>query len=422
MPGPFDSTSTSVSVLDGSLLLPASVVRARAVAGGDEDALTLAAEAAFPVLAAAERAPDVLVLVTTSPPYDEGGSVQALAELTGLAGDVLALELTSSLRDGLTAVRLAAALAAAGGATVLVCAAHRSRGEKDAGDGAAALLLAAAGGGVATLRPGPVRAEELRDRWRLAGEAGRDEGDPSFVWDEGLPRVECEWELEGPSLVGPVARTAARAERALGGPGDELAAAVGVIGAAHPFGRLLLGLDRPQVLAAVAGGLGEALHAEPRPGAEAVAARARAVLAAPRSDTLPEPIDWARLTPYASGPRSRRERRHDFQLEGSRCAGCSRLVFPPPVTCPHCGSRELAPELLARSGTVVTETRDHAYPVSRSTGMAVVELDGGGRFYGQVVPSARVAIGDRVRIVPRRLHDGGGAAQYFWKLAPEAVA
>ena len=80
------------------------------------------------------------------------------------------------------------------------------------------------------------------------------------------------------------------------------------------------------------------------------------------------------------------------------------------------------PEQLARAGTVVTETRDHAYPVSRSTGMAVVELDGGGRFYGQVVPSAQVAIGDRVRIVPRRLHDGGGAAQYFWKLAPEAVS
>jgi uncharacterized OB-fold protein len=48
--------------------------------------------------------------------------------------------------------------------------------------------------------------------------------------------------------------------------------------------------------------------------------------------------------------------------------------------------------------------------------MAVVDLDGGGRFYGQVVPSATVEIGTRVRLVPRRLHDGGGAAQYFWKI------
>jgi hydroxymethylglutaryl-CoA synthase len=304
---------------------------------------------------------------------------------------------------------------------VLVCASHRARGEKDAGDGAVALLLAA-DGGVATLRPGAARVEELRDRWRLAGEAERSEGDPSFVWDVGLPRVAREWGLEAPSLVGPVARTAARAERALGGPGDELAGSVGVLGAAHALGRLVLSLDHAQVVAAASGGLAEALEAEPGPGADAIAARARAVLEAPRSSTPPEPVDWSRLTPYASGPRSWRERGQDLRLQGARCGGCGRVLFPPPVTCPHCGSRELVPELLARAGTVVTETRDHAYPVSRSTGMAVVELDGGGRFYGQVIPSARVAIGDRVRIVPRRLHDGGGAAQYFWKLAPEAVS
>jgi uncharacterized OB-fold protein len=94
------------------------------------------------------------------------------------------------------------------------------------------------------------------------------------------------------------------------------------------------------------------------------------------------------------------------------------LVYPQRPTCPACRSRELSVERLPRSGTVVTETRDHVYPAGKVTGMAVVELDGGGRFYGQVVPSARVAIGDRVRLVPRRLHDAGGAAQYFWKVAP----
>jgi uncharacterized OB-fold protein len=54
--------------------------------------------------------------------------------------------------------------------------------------------------------------------------------------------------------------------------------------------------------------------------------------------------------------------------------------------------------------------------MSPSTGMAVVELDGGARFYGQVVPSGSVEIGQRVRLVPRRLHLGGGAVQYFWKV------
>jgi uncharacterized OB-fold protein len=91
-------------------------------------------------------------------------------------------------------------------------------------------------------------------------------------------------------------------------------------------------------------------------------------------------------------------------------------VFPQPARCPHCGSDELSPEQLSRTGTVVTMTRDHAYPVSATTGMAVVDLDGGARFYGQLVPSADVAIGSRVTLVPRRLHLGGGAVQYFWKV------
>src|SRR5262245_385708 len=89
------------AVLDGVVALPASAPAGRTLADPDEDAVTLAAEAALPLLERAGDPPRALVLATTSPPYDEGGSVQALAELLGLAGDRLALELTSSLRDGL---------------------------------------------------------------------------------------------------------------------------------------------------------------------------------------------------------------------------------------------------------------------------------------------------------------------------------
>jgi uncharacterized OB-fold protein len=414
-----------ISLLDGELALPASELGGRTVADPDEDALTLAALAALPLLERAGTRPRALVLATTSPPYDEGGNVQLLAELLGLAGDLVAVELTSSLRDGLTAVRLAAALAAGGDGPVLVCASHRASGEHDAGDGAAALLLAG-DGGAATLRPGPARAEELRDRWRVAGERERSEADPSFVWDAGAARVARELAAEGfgggaPGVVSPVARPAARAERALGGPGDELVGRTGVLGAAHPLARILLSLDRPQALVAAAGGLVEAIEVEPGAGAGAVAARARTMLEARRGSDAPPQIDWDALSPYASSPRSWRERASDLRLEGSRCGSCGRLLFPPPASCPHCGSRELAPERLPRTGTVVTQTRDHAYPAAASTGMAVVELDGGGRFYGQVVPSARVEIGARVRLVPRRLHAGGGAIQYFWKIAPEEV-
>jgi uncharacterized OB-fold protein len=63
-------------------------------------------------------------------------------------------------------------------------------------------------------------------------------------------------------------------------------------------------------------------------------------------------------------------------------------------------------------------TRDHVYPDAAVTTMAVVAIEGGGRFYGQAIPSAEVAVGDRVRLVPRVLHRGGDVVQYFWKVEP----
>ena len=86
------------SLLDAELVLP----RLRE-ADPDEDAVTLAAEAALPVLERATLRPDALVLATTEPPYDEGGNVQPLAELLGLAGPLVAFELTATDRDGATA-------------------------------------------------------------------------------------------------------------------------------------------------------------------------------------------------------------------------------------------------------------------------------------------------------------------------------
>jgi uncharacterized OB-fold protein len=183
----------------------------------------------------------------------------------------------------------------------------------------------------------------------------------------------------------------------------------------------VLGLDSPQTLLAAAGGLSEAIRVDPGDGAAAVAERAREAVDRHPEEGTAQSIDWEGISPYVSGPRSWRERGQDLRLEGARCRVCGRLTFPAPARCPGCGSGDLSPERLGRTGIVVTQTRDRAFPMSRSTGMAVVDLDessngSGARFYGQVVPSATVEIGQRVRLVPRRLHLGGNAVQYFWKV------
>lgn len=418
--------SLTVRLLDGVLHLPGRRVRSarggRAAADRDEDAVTLAATAALKLLEGCQAAPRALVLATTSPPYDEGGNVQLVAELAGLSGELFAAELTGTVRDGLAAARIAAALVRAQGGEVMVLASHRRRlrGDGDAGDGAVAMLLGAEGG-VASLSFGVSRVEELRDRWRLAGDPVPREGDPSFVWWAGAPRLARELVAEGTAVVGGSLRETARAELAGGGPGDRLGEAAGLLGAAHALGRLLVGLDEIRTLVCGGAGLVDSVWVEAGPGAEEIAGRARAVLDDGWEGEQPLEHELSEgFSPYASLPRAWRERGQDLRLEASRCGTCGAIHYPPPQVCPRCGFRsELEHLPLRRTGTVLTVTRDHLYPAARVTGMAVVELDGGGRFYGQVVPSAKVEPGARVRLVPRRLHEGGGFVQYYWKIAPE---
>ena len=149
----------------------------------DEDAITLAAEAAGQALPPVLTRVAAIIFSSTTAPYRDGGSVQLLAELLGLHGDVIGLELTASNRDGLTALRLATALAAEG-APVLVCAANYRSRDPSAGDGAAALVVAAPAAGtepLAIITPAASSARELRDQWRLADDTNWRIADPSFV-------------------------------------------------------------------------------------------------------------------------------------------------------------------------------------------------------------------------------------------------
>jgi uncharacterized OB-fold protein len=52
--------------------------------------------------------------------------------------------------------------------------------------------------------------------------------------------------------------------------------------------------------------------------------------------------------------------------------------------------------------------------------MAVVDLDGGGRIYCEVVDVApsEVKIGMSVELTPRKLKEGGGLYHYYWKCSP----
>jgi uncharacterized OB-fold protein len=165
--------------------------------------------------------------------------------------------------------------------------------------------------------------------------------------------------------------------------------------------------------------------ARPRPLAERLARglglpsyerylRARAVLPGePLGEPVTPIIEWKEL-------------RQDVRLYGSRCLACGLVQYPQARVCLGCQARDqMAEHKLARRGRVFTYTIDHLAQVpEHPLPMAVIDLEGGGRLYLQVTDAAdgEVVVGAPVRLTFRRLHEGGGNRNYFWKARPEPAS
>jgi uncharacterized OB-fold protein len=380
-----------------------------AAAAYDEDTITLAADAVLALLERTSSRPAALLLASVSPPLVEGGAVQTLAELTGLAGVGLHVqEHGGTLAATGGALVSAAALITAGISPVLVVAADTRRDASGApiGDAAVAILLDR-DGALGRLTHAGSAAEAFTDRWRHDDQDGVQAGDDSLL--PFGPAREHAIALTGDSDTRLIIVNAPARERA------------GVLGCASLIAGLLLdtSLDSPTSLLVSAGGISHAVVFEPGPALAGASAAARAVLAAGVDEAPAAAGMLTGFDPYSSGPRAWRDRHQDLGLTGVRCSECGQVLFPAPPCCPVDGiEAKLEPWRLARTGTVLTFTRDHLFPLGAPITMCVVEVDGGGRFYGQVAGGQTVGIGDPVRLVPRLLHEGGGRPQYFWKVQP----
>ena len=214
-----------------------------------------------------------------------------------------------------------------------------------------------------------------------------------------------------------------------------LLAEAGVLGSAEPLvllSRALEGVQPGDFVAVAAYGEGadamifRATHAlrvhPPRPVAEALAGgipvpsyerylRARGVLPLDvGGELVPTYIEWKEL-------------KQDTRLWGSRCTACGLVQYPQEVVCMGCHAPgKTVDHKLRREGTVFTFTIDHLIGMvpEHPMPMVVVELDGGGRIYLQGTDCAEgeIAVGKRVRLTYRRLHQAGGNRNYYWKVRP----
>ncbi len=380
-----------------------------AAAAYDEDVVTLGAMAVLDVLERASAQPTALLLATTSSPLAEGGVAQEIAELTGLAGPALHVaEHGGTVAAGLGVLPHAAGVLATVGGPVVVVAAEDRRDARERPLGAGAICLVLDHTGTAgRLRWVASSAELVRDQWRPWDERGIRDGDRALAGAGASP--------PRPDQPETVISAGPRSPRLDG---------AGVLGCAAPLTAGLLAAadanpDDVVRLVSRAGGVQHTVDLTVGRTTGVVGKRIQAVLDAGIDRPPPRAAGTAGFEPFTSGPRAWRERGQDLRLEAQRDRRTGETIFP---AVPGSAGRELDQVLLSRTGRVLTMTTDRVYPYGGPVQMVVVELDDGGRFYGQAVPEAPpLEIDDPVHLVPRTLYTVDGLAQRYWKVAPATV-
>ena len=429
----------------------------RAVCNHDEDALTLAVQAALEAAGDGLPGVDRAIVATLSPPCVEKSTAALVIEACDGGPAVAAIDVGGSRRAGLLAlVQAVEAIVSGRARRVLVVAADaRPTNPGDAaearlGDAAVAFVLGGdADGALATIDGIGHAAAEVWDEWRREGEGLQTE-DGKGVREAAFERpasaaIRAALQDAG-ATAGDVARLAQSAPDARAGAalakrlgvaverlaGTDLYESVGDAGCAHAPLALVSALgqvgDGGLVCASAYGdgacavvlraGSRAAAFLPPSPLASQIATRrplpyARLLLWRARPAASPEVA--SALLAFESGPIVR--------LHGARCPHCDQVSYPPARLCVACGREGAVPFRMARRGKVFTFTRDSLFDAPDAvTAMAVVDLAGGGRVYVQATDCdpAEIVIDAPVELVLRRIHDGGGHPNYSWKCRPLA--
>jgi len=450
--------------LDRALIAQAWGARAgvgvRTVAGLGEDALTLAVDAVADCVGDGDpQAFDALYFASTSSPYGEKQVASLVATAADLPRTAAVADFGGSVRAGLAALRAALDGVRAGTiASGLVVAADTRLAEPASeleallGDGAAAVAVGRDGVVAEVVATASV-SEEFTHVFRTDAQRYLQLAEPRFGATYGYGRDVADAvgaalrKAELPpakvaklALAAPDARAAAEVAKRIGcEPGRQLVpsllAEAGFLGSPDPLVLLARALeDAAPGDFLVVGAWGE--------GADALVLRATDALPARRPRPLADRL--ARPLPVPSYERYLRARgvlpaesvggeavtsvlewkelRQDVRLYGSRCDACGLVQYPQARVCIGCQARDRMTERkLARRGTVFTFTVDHLAPVPElPMPMAVIDLEGGGRVYLQCTDATldEVKVGTPVTLTFRRLHEGGGNRNYFWKARP----
>lgn len=440
----------------------------RAVAGYDEDSLTMAAEAALHALAGHEGAPvDALYFASTTPPFGE----KAAAPVVAMACDLdvaRALDITDSLRAGTGALSLAFDAINAGTARqALVTAADMRRGEPGSlleafsGDGAAALLLGSGDNVLAELLGSYHLSDPVIDTWRRTNSRYLHTDDEAYTNEvgyftlvdravKGLLQVTG---VEG-SVVGgtavytPDGRTymklakssplaASFAKMGKFSPAARLLMSAGNLGAAFPLAQLALLLETAQpgdLLALVGYGDGADAYLfrvtaaiAQRPAKRSTQAWLDSKAELPytllhyfRENLQEKPLFPTYTDPWTSLPLLHRERDELLRFHAQKCGACGALWWPHRPNCYECGAQEgFSSVRLSGRGVVVSFVAEWAIPTPLPpAGMIIADTPEGARITNPATDGdpRQLQMGDAVEFALRIFHTAKDLPHYSWKI------
>ena len=443
----------------------------RSIANWDEDAVTMAVEAARDALGSTGRDGDViqgLYLASTSLPFQDRQNAGIVAEALHLGHSLRTLDVTGSQRAGTSALVTALQAVAGGGGPVLVVGAEKRRTkaasplELTTGDGAAALLIAQ-GGGAARLLGHATETVDFVDHYRGQNQAF------DYVWEERWVRDEGYLEIVPKAVVraldaaavepGAVThfcfpsaarRVAAMLASKLGIPAasvrDNLQGTCGEAGAAHPLLMLVHALEqaRPGDKVLVTG-FGQGCDALVVEAGERLAAATPLLGIAGHLTRRREETNYQRylaindLVTIERGLRAEVDkqtglttlyRNKDMLLgfSGGRCRTCETPQYPKSNVCanPTCNAVDSQDDypFSERTATLNSHTADRLTDSPDPPAYyGMVQFDEGGRAMmdlADIAPDTELQVGQPMRMVFRvKDYDTNrGFRRYFWKATP----
>jgi hydroxymethylglutaryl-CoA synthase len=416
----------------------------KAVANYDEDSITMAVEAAVDCLGSMDRSTiDALYFASTTAPYNEKLSASIVAAAADLRENIFSLDVGHSLRSATSAMRIACDAVKSGSMKkVLIAAADcrvpppNSEFEAAYGDGSAALIIGDEDVAVSIEGSHSVSTEFL-DVWRKELDGYIQTWEDRFILTHGhgdqVKRVVSEtlkeYNLTPKDFAKVVcyasdARSHRNMAKQIGFEPDQVQdsmfGAIGNTGAAFAPMMLVAALEEAKpgdkILLVGYGDGADALILQVTENIEKVRNRRGIKKHLESKMLIPSyekylifrnlvELGTDRRPQYVSSlPMIWRDRKQVFPLHGGKCKACGRIQLPIQRICAYCQAKDDYEEvrLSDKKATVFTFSMDE-----RAVYCTMTDRD-----------TSKVDIDMRVEYTFRRIHEGAGLHNYFWKCRP----